>query len=482
MLLSLLLAGHVLGVNRNELNRIEHLMAFHQFWNAHQELSAMISREGKRVDNMLYRLRAQCALNMGMINDCITDAKRIIENGASGEDGRYAYILQARAHIQIGEFDMAMKAAKKSSDRQTIQSCQELKNMEKNAADKMSNGQIGEAAQIYDQLIRHASHARRFALERANIAWTSGEFGRYKELTKDFDKEFPDDGMLAYRLGIIALCDGQMDPAIRNLKRSVGMRGSPKNAGNALESTQIVNRDYPQAERLMNSGKLQEAERLFVTIKGIAEDYCPSGCILRNTVNMLDFKLRKANMAPEEVLEMLDKMIEEAPDSQDLLLERGDLNIELENYDAALFDFQSVQRRNQGNRSAAEGVNKAQELLKKASFVDHYGALGLEKGASSHEITDAYKKMVRLWHPDRYKGDKKKEAESMMKKINTAYDILGDEQRKHLYDHGEDPHKPMGNGGFGFNPFDMFFNQGGGGGGQQFHFRGGQQFHFQFHF
>ena len=64
----------------------------------------------------------------------------------------------------------------------------------------------------------------------------------------------------------------------------------------------------------------------------------------------------------------------------------------------------------------------------------------------------------------------------MMKKINQAYDILGDEQKKKLYDMGRDPDDPMA-GRQHFNGFEMF-NMGGG---RTFTFRNGNGFHFQFH-
>jgi len=105
-------------------------------------------------------------------------------------------------------------------------------------------------------------------------------------------------------------------------------------------------------------------------------------------------------------------------------------------------------------------------LKKKATYVDHYAVLGLEKGTPGHEITAAYKRLVREWHPDRHRqAAKKKEAETMMKKINIAYDVLGDNDKRGMYDAGRDPDDPMGgaNQGFGFNPFDMFFNSAGGG-------------------
>ena len=62
---------------------------------------------------------------------------------------------------------------------------------------------------------------------------------------------------------------------------------------------------------------------------------------------------------------------------------------------------------------------------------------------SEQQIKEAYKKVVRHWHPDIFKDQyKRKEAEKMMKYINAAYDILSDKEKKKLYDEGRDPYNP----------------------------------------
>ena len=485
MQLLLFLFSFSLGYHQNQLRRIEQLMAFRQFWNAYQELTNIISQETGKIDNNLYRLRAQCCLNMAMIKECMDDTKKILKNSPTAEDKRNAYALQSRSFIQRGDFTSAEDAAKKSQDKQLIRNCQELQRLENTALDKAEHGQTSEAAQLYDQLLRNSPKAFHLILERANLAWFAGDLGKYRDLTNDLEKEYPSDAVLAYRRGIVSFCDGQMEPAMRGLKRSLGIRGAPNNVSDALEAVRKVNHHFPIAQRHIDGGNAADGEKELEAVKKRAVEYCPKGTVLWNTIDRYDLKLMKLQHTPEETLEALNEMIEKSPNSLDLMLERGELQLELGDYDAALFDFSNVQRHNPGNQRAQEGINRAQEMKRKATFVDHYAILGLEKGASSHEIQAAYKKMVREWHPDRYSDkNKKKEAESMMKKINTAYDVLGDPDKKRMYDAGQDPDQMGGNPNmnFNFNPFDMFFNGGGGGGAQFFQFGNGQQFHFQFHF
>ncbi|WP_138499305.1 J domain-containing protein [Nostoc sp. PA-18-2419] len=57
-----------------------------------------------------------------------------------------------------------------------------------------------------------------------------------------------------------------------------------------------------------------------------------------------------------------------------------------------------------------------------------YEILGLEPGASPAQLKRAYRKLVKIWHPDRFIEQKQKqEAEEKIKKINAAYNQLKSE-------------------------------------------------------
>jgi len=62
---------------------------------------------------------------------------------------------------------------------------------------------------------------------------------------------------------------------------------------------------------------------------------------------------------------------------------------------------------------------------------DYYEILGVARTASAAEIKSAYRKLVKKYHPDIYKGE---DADARIKEINEAYEVLGDEQRRAAYD------------------------------------------------
>lgn len=63
-----------------------------------------------------------------------------------------------------------------------------------------------------------------------------------------------------------------------------------------------------------------------------------------------------------------------------------------------------------------------------------YEILEVSEKASPEVIEKAYKVLVKKYHPDLQKESDKKNAEVMMKKINEAYEVLQDAQKRMEYD------------------------------------------------
>src|SRR5436305_5507663 len=92
---------------------------------------------------------------------------------------------------------------------------------------------------------------------------------------------------------------------------------------------------------------------------------------------------------------------------------------------------------------------------------DLYDVLGVSRSASADDITKAYRKLARQYHPDRNPGDK--QAEAKFKEISSAYEVLSDKAKRAQYDQCGSVGGPAGfpNGGPGA---PGGFNFGGGGG------------------
>jgi molecular chaperone DnaJ len=76
---------------------------------------------------------------------------------------------------------------------------------------------------------------------------------------------------------------------------------------------------------------------------------------------------------------------------------------------------------------------------------DYYKVLGVVSTATDKEITRAYRKLAKQYHPDTNPG-----SEERFKEISAAYDVLGDAEKRKEYDEVR-KHGPMA-GGFGGAP------------------------------
>ena len=107
---------------------------------------------------------------------------------------------------------------------------------------------------------------------------------------------------------------------------------------------------------------------------------------------------------------------------------------------------------------------------------DFYKVLGVSKDASDQEITKAYRKLARQYHPDL---NKTKEAEEKFKDISEAYDVLSNKDSRQKYDAirqfgmgGARFAGGAGGGGFDAGGFsDIFGSMFGGGNGSHIRFQ-----------
>ncbi len=109
---------------------------------------------------------------------------------------------------------------------------------------------------------------------------------------------------------------------------------------------------------------------------------------------------------------------------------------------------------------------------------DYYEVLHVERGASQDAIKKAYRKLAVKHHPDKNPGDRK--AEEQFKEVGEAYEVLSDPDKRAAYDrYGHAAFGAAGAGaGFGrgggfHDPFEVFREVFGGGGGIFEEFFGG---------
>jgi DnaJ homolog subfamily C member 3 len=162
------------------------------------------------------------------------------------------------------------------------------------------------------------------------------------------------------------------------------------------------------------------------------------------------------------------------------LLSKAQQAMDAEEYETCIGTLKTAKERHSGEQKIDALLRKAEIALKRSKEKDYYKVLGVPHDADELQIKAAYRKMTKLYHPDKAvkSGVTKEQAEKRMAAINEAYEVLSDPELKARFDRGDDPNSHEGRGQhFQANPFGgghpFFFQHGPGGG------SGGQQ-HFQF--
>lgn len=73
------------------------------------------------------------------------------------------------------------------------------------------------------------------------------------------------------------------------------------------------------------------------------------------------------------------------------------------------------------------GINPTQKA--RENWVDYYAVLGLTKGATDAELSKAYRRLSRDYHPDKQNGK-----EDKLKELQAAWETLGDPVKRKAYD------------------------------------------------
>ena len=124
-------------------------------------------------------------------------------------------------------------------------------------------------------------------------------------------------------------------------------------------------------------------------------------------------------------------------------------------------------RRYSSGRSSSSSQQEQKHRKTNKRPDDYYSVLGVSKTASPKKIKSAYRKLALKYHPDKVNAEDKEKAEAKFVQINEAYGVVGDEEKREIYDkygkNGLDAHEK------GQDPrsagFDGSFGGGGGGGG-----------------
>eukprot|EP01147_Barroeca_monosierra_P010596 gene10596-2719_t len=300
-----------------------------------------------------------------------------------------------------------------------------------------------------------------FKLKKAFILLKADRVGEASRLVSGVLQENSMDSEALYIRGLCMLHSGDIDQGAAHFKRA--LQSNPDHA----PSRKMLKEEGNAA---FKTGDWQTALDHYNSILACAKDMKLFVAKIYFNKAMVLWKL--GNL--EEAVDNCTKALECDSNYSKPLLKRAELYLQLEEFEAAIQDYQRACEDDPSNRSLREQLRHAKLELKKSKRKNYYKILGVAKDASDHEIKKAYKRAAMGCHPDRVPAEQKEQAEAKFKELGEAYGVLSDRQQKMRYDNGEDLEDIQGGGrGANVNVNDLFAQVFGGGMGG-FHFQTGQ--------
>jgi DnaJ family protein C protein 7 len=431
------------------------------------------------MDPSYYANRAACWLGKKNYKKCIDDSNECLhidQNFVKAHkrkglayyylgDTKEAKLCLQRA-VELDPKDQSLKDELKDVNRfeKLIESAQNLEKVE----------DLQNALVQYQHALQISSEA---ILPRIKQIELMAKLGQTKEAIKLSTKAMSDlshSPELLYARGLALYYDDQSENAKKVWLEALKLDPENNTCRLALKRLKAQDEAKNKGNESFKRGAYQDAINEYTN--GINQD--PSnrkaGSVLYANRALGYVKLKKF----KEALADCNKAIELNSNYAKAYLRRGDIKMELQDFEGATRDY------NQANEldpslGARHKIKDAHTQAKKASKKDYYKILEVDKKATDDEIKKAYRKLALKWHPDKNSATEEQRlaAEAKFKDINEAYSILSDADKRKKFDLGGDEAAYEFDQGFeqgGFDPniiFQTFF-----GGGDPFGgFGGGQE-------
>eukprot|EP01147_Barroeca_monosierra_P005798 gene5798-9024_t len=401
--------------------------------------------------------RAVAFLSLNRLRHATKDLTTVLE---LKPDFSQARKRRADALVKLGQLTEAKEDFTMLGDSGAIGDVTLLEQTLREADQAFASGAAEQAVSSYSRAIESISNDAELRMKRAKAYIDMGQLGEAisdvklaSQLWSANTKAFHLRSQLEYQTG-------NYDGALEQIRECVKLDGDDDECfafykflkkfaklANKVKET-LANKRY--AEVLLNVDKLEKF--------GIQESYYISWfaklrceCLTRLT-----------RSAP--ALQACNRAAELAPNDAFVLMHRGIVFEQLEDFESSVNDFQRAHELNPDYGEISEGLKRAQRLLKNSLKRDYYKILGVSRTAQKKEIIKAYRKLAQEWHPDKFESEEDKvKAEKKFMDIAAAKEVLTDPEKRKMFDNGEDPldaeeererasqrSNPFGH---GFNPF-----------------------------
>ena len=433
----------VSAISDNTIASIKSKIDKKMYNDAYKAAESQIQKYGMiDADPELFHLRGLAAFKLGKYEQAVSDSTKFINSRPTDLQLKLkAYSVRGYARLRMGELEDALIDSNMTDNKMLssqIKSAQLLLNA------VSSNTTLPKVVfDKYTQLLKVCPQSVTFLAGAANASLQIGEIKKFLDYCQRGLALSSSDARILEMMGQYYLGNADFESAKRYITKCVKVSANPAKCNALLKASNSFQSNEKDATKNIDKKDYVSAQENIDKCQSVVNRYSSDGSPLSIRVKKIQVKVLLAKEKKEEALSYLDDLIKDSPNNTELLLQRGEILMDLEDYDGAMNDFQKVRKAQKNNPRITRLIEKVSKLQEKEKNVDYYTVLGVKRGASMKEIKDAYRKAVIKWHPDRFKEPlKKKNAEKHMKMINRAYDVLGDEQKKKMYDLGQNPDDP----------------------------------------
>jgi DnaJ family protein C protein 7 len=392
------------------------------------------------MDPSLYANRAACWLGKKSYKKCLDDCNDCLRIDANFVK---AHRRKGLAYYYLGDTKEAKLCLQRAidldpKDNNLKDELKEVNRMEKIIESAKNFEKADDLENALNQYVHALSISSEAILPRIKQIELMARLGHTKEAVKLGTKAMSDlshNPEFLYARGLALYYDDQSENAKKVWLEALKLDPENTLCRLALKKLKAQEDFKTKGNESFKKGAYQEALNHYTS--GIQQD--PSnrkvGSVLYANRALAQVKLKKF----KDALNDCNKAIEWNPHYAKAFLRRGDIKMELQDFEGATRDY------NQANEldpslGARHKIRDAHSQAKKAAKKDYYKVLEVEKNATDDQIKKAYRKLALRWHPDKNSASEEQRlaAEAKFKDINEAYSILSDPEKKKKFDLGGD--------------------------------------------
>eukprot|EP00026_Physarum_polycephalum_P006166 Phypoly_transcript_06207.p1 GENE.Phypoly_transcript_06207~~Phypoly_transcript_06207.p1 ORF type:complete len:510 (+),score=88.71 Phypoly_transcript_06207:91-1530(+) len=380
-----------------------------------------------------YYKRAGIYLLRGKHKQGIDDLSKVLERNPSFTQAR---LRRGKARLTLGQFreaeaDLRQALVEKPDSDVAKKQLADLEkcSLDMEAATVKLDSTPEEALNLIEKVLLVATDSKTARLFRARAYLKLKQYHAVLEDTMVVLKQDKGDLEGLFLRGQAFYFLGEREAAVKHYREALKYDPDHSSSKSEFKRLNKLEKAQNSADENLRQNKYQEALQDYETglqLEPNSEFVTPK-LFLGKCKSLVGLK------QPNEAISACTQALAQDGGMIDAYFQRAEAHLLLDDFDKALHDFHKAREIQPQSQQANEGIHRVQRLQKMAKRKDYYKILELTKTASDAEIRKAYRRLAKIWHPDKMDADKKEEAEQRYVEIAEAYEVLSNEEARRRY-------------------------------------------------